>query len=348
MPRLSSITDKLVTTGSKRTPIFVKTYTGTDFSSFHSTWTFSTGSIGLTSINLPYHSYGNSANTSTIQIQQIDRVWPLRAGTNQSSLTIVSVSTGSTIGYWINGVSIYSPSAGSEVPNGYLTFTHLNYDAAYDTDLYYSFSLDQDFAGGHWRNDGVYHYHNFSFANAWTTGTGHVSGGQGTTGTAEVSLIHYLSTSSTGLVHDNGHSKILGWSLDGYPIYGPYGFNQPLDFNSGIRPMVSGYMLYDNINLSPLRLADGATNLIQYPFGMFIQDYYFAGTGDLDISNGRYCVTPEYPTGTYAYFTTISTITNRSAYPYVIGRQFKTTPSLGSNTTTNFTSGGGFAPKQTS
>ena len=29
---------------------------------------------------------------------------------------------------------------------------------------------------------------------------------------------------------------------------------------------------------------------------------YAEGTGVLDFHNGRFCVTPEYPTGTYAYF----------------------------------------------
>ena len=34
-----------------------------------------------------------------------------------------------------------------------------------------------------------------------------------------------------------------------------------------------------------------------------MQDWEYAeGTGVLDFHNGRFCVTPEYPTGTYAYF----------------------------------------------
>jgi YHYH protein len=419
MPRLTSLADKLITAGSKRSPVYVRTYTGTNFSAVHSTWTFilstaTTGSSTVTSISLrssgiPYHAYGNTVNTNTVQVQNINKIWPFRAGTNQgpntstriisittssknnsgtvivttSTATIIgtfsiSISTGSTIGYWLNGVSMYSPSAGSEAPKGYLTFKNLNYNAAYDEDLYYSFYLQQDNAGGHWLSDGVYHYHNFNFDYAWLNGAGipnnyaiphtstapaspalndlwydtNVSALKVWTGAlwrvaapGEVGLINYLGGS---LTQADGHSKILGWSLDGYPVYGPYGYNQPLDPNSGVRSMVSGYTLYDNVQKVKARIADGATNTDIHPFGMFIQDFYYIGTGDLDQSNGRYCVTPDYPAGTYAYFVTINTSTGRTAYPYIIGDYYKSTPSLGSNTATDFTSGGGLAPKQTS
>ena len=39
--------------------------------------------------------------------------------------------------------------------------------------------------------------------------------------------------------------------------------------------------------------------------GTFVNDYEFVeGRGDLDACNGRFCVTPEYPDATYAYFLT--------------------------------------------
>jgi hypothetical protein len=56
-----------------------------------------------------------------------------------------------------------------------------------------------------------------------------------------------------------------------------------------------------------------------YPLGSYLQDYYYSsGSGDLDEYNGRWCVTPEYPSGTYAYFVTYSSSWTL-AYPYVIG-----------------------------
>ena len=56
-----------------------------------------------------------------------------------------------------------------------------------------------------------------------------------------------------------------------------------------------------------------------YPLGYYIEDFeYVTGLGDPNTSNGRFCVTPEYPQGTYAYFVTYDT-TGAPAYPYMIG-----------------------------
>lgn len=415
MPRITSLMNR-----PKKSPIFYKIFSGTDFSSYHSTWTFSTGTISLQSSTLPYHSYGNSDASTTATNQGCNRSWPLRAGTNPSSdlfvnitgistgnflttttsllsqnmpivfdttvssilageqyfirsissssfrvslmpgeapltLTSITTLTGSVsiassgtgnIGYWINGVNMYNPSAAKDAPNGYLTFSNLNYNAAYETVKNYSYYLEQDNAGGRTTSNGNYHYHNFSFEDAWTTGTAHV--GTGTkvvaTGTAEISLISYLSG---GLQHNDGHSKILGWSLDGYPVYGPYGYNLPLDSNSGIRSMVSSYSVYTNVQDIPARVTDGVLNTFEYPLGIFIQDFYYTGGGDLDVYNGRYCVTPEYPQGTYAYFCTKDPDTGLPAYPYIIGNWHKSEPVQGSQTSSNLTNGDGFAPKQT-
>ena len=45
--------------------------------------------------------------------------------------------------------------------------------------------------------------------------------------------------------------------------------------------------------------------------GTFTQDYeYVAGSGDLDECNGRFGVTPEFPTGIYHYYIT-------DTYPFI-------------------------------
>jgi hypothetical protein len=50
--------------------------------------------------------------------------------------------------------------------------------------------------------------------------------------------------------------------------------------------------------------------------------YYQQGTDfDLDMYNGRYCVTPDYPNGVYAYFTAIDS-SGTPVFPYNIGRAF--------------------------
>jgi hypothetical protein len=347
MPRLTSLTERITAGGSQRSPIVSKVFTGTDFSASHSTWSFGTGTISLFSSTLPYHSYGNAENNYTITPQFCNKTWPLRAGTNVGTST-VATTTGTNIGYWINGVNMYNPSAASEAPNGYLSFTNLNYNASYDAALNFSYSLNSDAAGGHWDADGAYRYHDYTFKNAWLNGTGHISGSTGTVGTAEVSLISYISTASNSLVHADGHSKILGWSLDGYPVYGPYGYTRPTDYTSGVTVMTSGYSLHDLVTSVPERVTAGVIDDATYPLGIFVQDFYYAGGKDLDISNGRYCVTPEYPQGTYAYFVTLDPITLKTAFPYVIGNYYKSTPVGPGQTTSDTTNGGGSAPKQTS
>ena len=63
-----------------------------------------------------------------------------------------------------------------------------------------------------------------------------------------------------------------------------------------------------------------------YPLGHYREDYKYTATtvstpDYLDDHNGRFCVTPEYPLGTYAYFCTVDANWN-SYYPYVVGPTF--------------------------
>ncbi len=61
-----------------------------------------------------------------------------------------------------------------------------------------------------------------------------------------------------------------------------------------------------------------------YPIGYFREDYEYIPTVNsdyLDEHNGRFCVTPEYPSGIYCYFATVDQNWN-SAYPYVVGPTF--------------------------
>jgi hypothetical protein len=59
-----------------------------------------------------------------------------------------------------------------------------------------------------------------------------------------------------------------------------------------------------------------------HPLGWYVEDFDFvAGSGDLDLYNGHFTVTPEFPNGTYAYFVTIDAA-GEPAFPYVLGRQY--------------------------
>jgi hypothetical protein len=114
------------------------------------------------------------------------------------------------------------------------------------------------------------------------------------------------------------HSPVLGYAFDGNPIYGPYGFSDALDSESSIERMTSSYFLNNS--------RTGGPSISLYPLGYFVDDYtYNHRSGSLDENNGRFCVTPEYPNGTYAYFVTIDSL-NNPVFPYVIGENFYSLP----------------------
>jgi len=128
-------------------------------------------------------------------------------------------------------------------------------------------------------------------------------------------------------INSTEHSPIIGYAYDGFPIYGAYAFSNT-DGTGSITRMKSGFSLR-NIT-ARTHYADGSDVIdgpavgIDYPLGHYREDYEFipsANTDQLDEHNGRFCVTPEYPDGTYAYFCTVDANWN-SSYPYIIGTSF--------------------------
>ena len=114
------------------------------------------------------------------------------------------------------------------------------------------------------------------------------------------------------------HSPIIGFAYDGNPIYGPFGHENPLDPQSPIVRMTSSYSRKGS-------RADGPS-LSQYPLGSFVNDYaYNHKSGSLDENNGRFCITPDFPEGTYAYFITIDS-NQVPQYPYILGENFYSLP----------------------
>jgi hypothetical protein len=124
------------------------------------------------------------------------------------------------------------------------------------------------------------------------------------------------------------HSPLLGFAYDGFPIYGAYAYKNT-DGTGDIVRMKSSFQLrviterthYANGN----DVIDGPPVNATYPLGYFREDYEYinhANESDyLDEHNGRFCKTPEYPEGIYAYFCTVDENWN-SAYPYAVGPTF--------------------------
>ena len=156
------------------------------------------------------------------------------------------------------------------------------------------------------------------------------------TGDLNLSIIGYNQTIADSF-GDNGtkHSPIIGWSYDGNPIYGPYGFTDPSKLGPTVGIVTSGYVL-DEIGISTLSSSGLRPDYDTYPAGYFTNDWVYDGSGQLDKHNGRYCKTPEFPNGVYAYFAGISTSaqTNQIVpkYPYFIGNTYRS-PFISSNTT---------------
>jgi hypothetical protein len=121
------------------------------------------------------------------------------------------------------------------------------------------------------------------------------------------------------------HSPIIGWAYDGNPIYGPYGFTSKT--GGFVKSLTSSY---------ELQLKENRPSTSIYPQGFFVEDYSYTANGDLDEHNGRFGITPEYPNGVYAYFTTINSGLVESTglfanykkpiFPYVIGPTYKSKP----------------------
>jgi hypothetical protein len=198
-----------------------------------------------------------------------------------------------------------------------------------------------DAAYAHQQNRGTYHYHVEPIALRYELGD-HVD--------FDPATKTYRESSGAPVKH----SPILGWMHDGYPLYGPYGFSNATNPASGVRRMVSGYVLRDggvsgadnlaktgrgtlpaweareqNRSAALQTFETGPNVTALFPLGHFMEDYAYLGDlgktlgqdFDLDELNGRWCVTPEFPNGTYAYFTTISA-NGSPVYPYLMGRRF--------------------------
>jgi len=158
------------------------------------------------------------------------------------------------------------------------------------------------------------------------------------------------------------HSPIIAWVNDGLPMYGPYGYDDPTDATSPVRRMISGYQKRDGSNGSTDLAATGRQSLPQWVvsegfrtstaissefygpdvstsfiLGHYMEDYAYKGNlgftqgvdFDLNAQNVRYCVTPEFPNGTWAYFTSVEA-DGTPAYPYNLAYNYFGDPTLAS------------------
>ena len=206
------------------------------------------------------------------------------------------------IGIAANGVVLFNPSAG----NGGNPPAGFNWNAHYPTS---PVDFGDDECGGHPEQTGQYHYHDTHFLDCWKANSIMATYND-----------YYGSTQYNGnnLRHPDGHSKMVGVAFDGFPIYGPFGYNDPWDNLSGTDSMVSSYSVKSEEAIGRPEYGQTQANP---PAGSLMQDWeYVEGIGDLDYHNGRFCLTPEFPNGTYAYFLSLDeNDATEAAFPYLIG-----------------------------
>ena len=110
----------------------------------------------------------------------------------------------------------------------------------------------------------------------------------------------------------NSTMTLVGFAVDGYPIYARYGYTSRTSTTGGVKIMKANYRLRTALELNAAGYTDRPSTALA-PYGTFEQDWVFDANagGDLDACNGRWGVTPESPaTSVYHYFMTDS-------YPFV-------------------------------
>ncbi|MCX6598012.1 MAG: YHYH protein [Acidobacteria bacterium] len=201
-------------------------------------------------------------------------------------------------------------------------------DAVWLRNAYYGESHTFDACVGHQPGNGQYHYHASPMCLRAQLGDNVEVSRSGRNGA------FYREKAAPWT-----HSPILGWAYDGYPIYGPYGWADPKNPASPVKRLKASFRLRAITQRTTLPewvlpVTSGATSTTltaaqygpavsaTFPLGRYLGDYEFVkDLGDLDVHNGRFAVTPEYPQGTYAYITTLDDDGN-FAFPYIYGAQF--------------------------
>jgi hypothetical protein len=213
-------------------------------------------------------------------------------------------------GLYVNGVAMFNADDGNSWRNSNRTESPQG-DGIWHRNGGVVEAVGFDPCEGHPQQQGVYHHHEYSPC-----------------------LGAQLGATNTS------HSPLLGFALDGFPMYGPYGYASPLDSSSGVRRMASGYRLRsmtqrhtlpDGTILTPAQYGPDIDS--SFALGRYLEDFeWLAELGDLDPHNSRFCVTPDYPAGTYAYFLTLDEH-GEPAFPYTIGSTFYGTPTNGTHAT---------------
>lgn len=216
---------------------------------------------GFQSLKFSENNQGNNGNNNPNRLVAATATFriPLNPIINA---TATDTSLG-TVGVGVNGIPIYNP------------FEDLNQTAA----------TGRIFSGccGHPQLTGAYHYHKYPTCLRLL---------KGDVWQSEKEKCDELDA----LILAGGHSPLIGFALDGWPIYGPVGWK---DTNRTSKLLKSSYTGVNDTYGNPS---------------------YVAASGDLDDCNGLISPTPDYPEGTYHYVMSLEANTDgtvkREISPY--------------------------------
>ena len=348
------------TSGQNTTTQAAPAYAGPQQIDYSASWVYVKTPDLATYLMGPW--YDNAARTTlfvnicknqniTFRIPRTPAITTTRTGTQ--GLMVGGVLQ-DAIGFLADGVAVFDPLDGFTYSNG---AEAMGGAGQWHRDAYINEGITFDKSYAHQQNTGKYHHHADPIALRYQLGD-NVTYNTGTKAYAEG------NTAAPAR-----HSPIIGWMLDGLPVYGPYGYGTAMDATSPVRRMIGGFVLRNgqtagvdtlssnralpawalrnNGNVS----AAGPAVSAAYPLSRYIEDWaylgdlikagttkYAQGTDtdpkdfDLNEYNVRYCRTPEFPNGTWAYFLCISS-TGTPQFPYLINRWFYGTPTGGSLTT---------------
>ena len=179
----------------------------------------------------------------------------------------------------INGVPFYGPEDG---PGGDAVASH---HGVYEEDRQ---PIELGVCHAHNGQGGTFHYHADANCLHWHPDEG------------EDMFDYDISTPAAVAQNtaNGSHSAVIGVSMDGYPIYGLWGY----DDNMNVVEMRSSY-----------QLKEGETGYNG------IDDYEFVqGMGHLDVCNGHFGPTPEFPDGIYHYHSTMMNGDGDIGFPYFL------------------------------
>ena len=275
---------------------------------------YSADSVYVRANGVPSYITGPFYQNPSITVSQnaIFR-FPLLPRKNTGTLTKTS---GGNIGIFINGVAFFDYGDGVSWKNSTNSLAGgplgAPGDNVWNRDAVPAEKLGFDCAKGH---PAIGNYHHHQNPSAFNLDLNVIS-----------TICNLYAADGLYKIDASRHSPLIGFAIDGFPVYGAYGYKNT-DGTGGIIRMKSSFSLrnittrttyYDGTTVTP-----GPAVSTTYPLGYFREDYQYNATSPntpdyLDDHNGRFCVTPEYPNGTYCYFATVDANWN-STYPYLVG-----------------------------